>query len=62
MLDPSHVKPRTRPAGNPLSAPRRYAVGTVPRWKRWSDCAIAAPLLVLSLGYSLTLIVLLRTA
>jgi lipopolysaccharide/colanic/teichoic acid biosynthesis glycosyltransferase len=48
VLDPTSVNHRTRPSGPPLSAPRLYPAGTVPRWKRWSDCAIAAPLLVLT--------------
>jgi lipopolysaccharide/colanic/teichoic acid biosynthesis glycosyltransferase len=43
-----------------MTAPRRHAVGTVPRWKRWSDCAIAAPLLVLTAPVILLAVVLVR--
>ncbi len=60
MLDPPQMNRRPRPSGNPMSAPRRHAAGAVPRWKRWSDCAIAAPLLVLTAPIILAALVLVR--
>jgi lipopolysaccharide/colanic/teichoic acid biosynthesis glycosyltransferase len=59
VIDPIPMHHRTRPSGHPSSAPRRHA-SSVPRWKRWSDCAIAVPLLILTAPIILVAVVLVR--
>jgi len=49
VLDPTGADRRARPP-----------IDFVPRWKRWSDCALAAPLLVLTAPIVLAAIVLVR--
>jgi lipopolysaccharide/colanic/teichoic acid biosynthesis glycosyltransferase len=49
VLDPTGADRRARPP-----------INCAPRWKRWSDCAIAAPLLVLTAPIALAALVLVR--
>ncbi|MDB5311339.1 MAG: sugar transferase [Gemmataceae bacterium] len=59
MSDPIHAHHPPRPSVNHRRAPRG-PLGAVPRWKRWSDRAIAAPLLVLTAPVILAAIVVVR--
>lgn len=60
MFDTYQHHHGTGPSGRPTRVPRRFAMSAVPRWKRVSDCLIAAPLLILSAPMILLAVVAVR--
>ena len=60
MLNPAHAKKQSRQSTQSIDSPRLRSARFIPRWKRWSDCAIATPLLIISIPIVLAAIAMVR--